>query len=376
MSDVVVNVNGMSTAEQAQRWQHVLDQATVPFEMTINAMRSGGMESFPHAQAVEMATSTISSPILGHWDVAEPAEGSQLRAVIGPVVEAVRGLDLNDLSLAQITGVLDMAKGARQRLAAGVDDPETAEEVVSEMIKDLKAMVVTSRLGHHGVMELLGEQWDKRVTDIRRGRVGATPQHFDVMMFQSTDEPSATTIPFSNLLAAVHPGVAGMQEYMEQFEVETQTATQSRLAGRWVVTFFTEWELNYRHRLARIHGCPDRAVRSTLMRDLGFMRNDYAHNRGIAGSKQKKKCKRLKWFEPGQRMQPLQQHYQQLFEEFEKEREALAAAPVPYETNNVQLSGSVPQELVDSFNAVAAELSVGNDEALAAAVAAWCEANE
>lgn len=375
LSDVVANVNSMSTAEQAQRWQHVLDQATVPFEMTINAMRSGGMESFPHGQAVELATATMSSPILGHWDVAEPALGSHLRAVIEPVVDAVRAIDPADLSLDQITGVLDMAKEARQRLYEGVEDTETAEEVVSEMISDLKAMVVTARLGHHGVMELLGKQWDERVTDFRKDRVGATPQHFDVMVFQSTDEESATTIPFSELLAAVHPGVAGMQEYMEQFEVETQTPTQSQLAGRWVVTFFTEWELNYRHRLAQIHGCPDRAVRSTLMRDLGFMRNDYAHNRGIASSKQKK-CKRLKWFEPGQRMQPLQEHYQQLFEEFEKEREALAAAPAPYKSNKVELRGNVPQELVDSFNAVAAELSVGNDEALAAAVAAWCEANE
>lgn len=365
----------MSTAEQAQRWRHVLDQATAPFEMPIGIMRKGGMESFPHAQAVEMATAAISSPILGHWDVAEPAQGSQLRAVIEPVVEAVRAIDPTDLSLNQITGVLDRAKVAGQRLADGIDDSETAEEVVSEMISDLKAMVVTARLGHHGVMDLLGKQWDERVTDIRKGRVGATPQHFDVMMFQSTDEESATTIPFSALLAAVHPGVAGIQEYMEQFAVETQTPTQSQLAGRWVVTFFTEWELNYRRRLAQIHGCPDRAVRSTLMRDLGFMRNDYAHNRGIAGSKQKK-CRRLKWFEPGQRMQPLQRHYQELFEEFEKEREALATAPAPYKTNNVELKGNVPQDLVDGFNAVAAELGVGNDEALAAAVAAWCESNE
>ncbi len=377
LSQPVANVDVMSTAEQAQRWQHVFDQAVMPFEMSIGAMRNGGVKAFPHAQAVELAAAAISSPILGHWDVAEPAQGSQLRAVIEPVVEAVRAIDTTDLSLDQITGVLDKATAARQRLADGVDDPETAEEVVSEMINDLKAMVVTARLGHHGVMELLGDQWEKRITDIRNGRVGATPQHFDVMMFQSTDEASATTIPFSDLLAAVHPGVAGAQEYMEQFELETQTQTptQSQMAGRWVVTFFTEWELNYRRRLAQIHGCPDRAVRSTLMRDLGFMRNDYAHNRGIASRKQKK-CKRLKWFEPGQRMQPLQRHYQELFEEFEKEREALAAAPAPYKTNNVPLSGNVPQELVDSFNGVAAELGVGNDEALSAAVAAWCEANE
>ena len=218
---------------------HVLDQATTPFEMSIGAMRSGGMRSFPHPQAVEMATRTISAPILGHWDVAEPAKGSQLRAIIEPVVEAVRAIDQTDLSLAQITGVLDKAKEAGQRLAEGVDDPEAAEEVVSEMINDLKALVVTARLGHQGVMELLGDEWDKRVTDIRNGRVGATPKYFDVVMFQSTDEESATTTPFSDLLAAVHPGVAGIEEYREQFEVETQTPTQSQLDGRWVVTFFT-----------------------------------------------------------------------------------------------------------------------------------------
>lgn len=375
LSDLAASVRVMSTVDEVERWQHVLDQATAPFEMTIRAMRSGGMEKFPHAQAVEMATATISSPILGHWEVAEPARGSQLRAVIEPVVEAVRAIDPTELALGQIAGVLDMAKAARQQLAEGVEDPETAEEVVNEMINDLKAMVVTARLGHHGVMDLLNDQWGERVTDIRKGRVGATPQYFDVMTFQSTDEESATTIPFSELLASVHPGVATAQEYLQQVEVETETKTQSQLAGRWVVTFFTEWELNYRRRLAKIHDCPERAVGSTLMRDLGFMRNDYAHNRGVAGSKQKK-CKRLKWFEPGQRMQPLQRHYQELFEEFEKEREALAAAPAPYKTNKVELKGNVAQDLKDSFNGIAAELGVGNDEALAAAVAAWCEANE
>lgn len=249
----------MSTAEHVQRWQHVLGQATVPFEMPITLMREGGFKAFPHAQAVEIAAATISSPVLGHWDVAEPAHGSQLRAALEPVVEAIRAIDTTDMSLDQIAGVLDMAKAARQRLDGGIDDPETAEEVVSEMINALKAMVVTARLGHYGVMELLGDQWEDRVADIRKNQVGATPQHFDLMTFQSTDEASATTIPFSDLLAAVHPGVAGMQEYMQQFEAETQTPIQSQLAGRWVVTFFTEWELNYRRRLAQIHGCPARA---------------------------------------------------------------------------------------------------------------------
>ncbi|MAU82990.1 MAG: hypothetical protein CME34_14175 [Gordonia sp.] len=365
----------MSTSEETDRWQHVLAQATIPFDVTIRAMRSGGIDSFPHAQAVEVAIAAISGPVLGHWAVAQPADGSQLHAVISPVVEAVRAFDASDLSLNQVTNILDMAKGARDQLAAGLHDPETADEVVSEMIADLKALVVAARLGHRGIMELLSSQWDRRIAGMRKGRVGDVPRYFDVMKFESTDVESATTIPFSDLLASVHPGVATVAEYMEQFEVETETEIQSQFAGRWVVTFFTEWELNYRRRLAKVHGCPERAVRSTLMRDLGFMRNDYAHNRGIASSKQKK-CKRLKWFEPGERMQPLQRHYQELFEEFETEREALAAAPAPYKTNKVELKGNVPQELADSFNSVAAELGVGNDEALAAAVAAWCESNE
>ncbi len=364
----------MSTAEEIDRWEHVLEQATVPFQMTIGIMRKQ-VDAFPHAQAVEVTIAAIAQPILGHWSVAPPAEGSGLYAAIAPLVEAVQALDPSDLSLSQITEVLDMANEVRERLAQGLEDPKTAAEVVSEMIADLKALVVTARLGHHGVMDLLNEQWGQRTDDVRKGRVSETPKYFDVMTFQGTDDESATTIPFSDLLASVHPGVATVQEFMEQYEVETETETQSQLAGRWVVTFFTEWELNYRRRLAAIHGCPERAVRSTLMRDLGFMRNDYAHNRGIASSKQKR-CKRLKWFEPGGRMQPLQRHYQELFEEFEKERDILAAAPAPYVSNSVELKGNVPQELADSFNSVAAEAGVGNDEALAAAVAAWCEANE
>ncbi|OLT44005.1 hypothetical protein BJF87_24225 [Gordonia sp. CNJ-863] len=364
----------MSTAEEIGRWRHVLTQATAPFHVSIPLMRKQ-VDAFPNSQAVEVAVAGISQPILGHWSVAQPAEGSGLHDVIGPVVEAVKALDPADLSLAQITKVLDMANAASTQLADGLNDPETAQEVISEMIADLKAMVLTARLGHHGVMDLLNDEWEKRMEDVRKGQLSRVPPHFDVMKFQTTDEESATTIPFSDLLAAVHPGAATVQEFMEQYEVETETDTQSQLAGRWVVTFFTEWELNYRRRLAAIHGCPERAVRSTLMRDLGFMRNDYAHNRGIASSKQKR-CKRLKWFEPGDRMQPLQRHYQELFEELEREREALAAAPAPYVSNSVELKGRVPQELVDSFNSVAAAAGIGNDEALASAIAAWCESNE
>ncbi len=111
------------------------------------------------------------------------------------------------------------------------------------------------------------------------------------------------------------------------------------------------------------------------MRDLGFMRNDYAHNRGIASSKQKR-CRRLKWFAPGQRMQPLQRHYRELFEEFEEGARGTRRGTGAVQDEQRTLNGNVPQELVDSFNAVAAELGVGNDEALAAAVAAWCESNE
>ncbi|MGX1770151.1 hypothetical protein ACWIE7_17895 [Dietzia sp. NPDC055343] len=364
----------MSTAEEIDRWQHVLTQATVPFEIPIRIMR-GKVDAFPHAQAVEVAVSTISQPVLEHWDVARPTEGSGLHAVIAPVVEVVQALDVSDLRLDQIVRVLDMAAAALERLEAGLNDPESANEVVSEMITDLKALVITARLGHRGIMDLLDEQWGQRFDSIRKGRFGDNPQHFDVMKFESTDVESATTIPFSDLLSSVHPGVATMKEWMEQFDVETETATQSQFAGRWVVTFFTEWELNYRRRLAKIYECPERAVRSSLMRDLGYMRNDFAHNRGIASSKQKK-CKRLNWFQPGERMQPLQRHYEQLFNEFENEREILVQAPALYKTNKVELKGNVPQDLVDIFNDVAAERGIGNDEALAAALAAWCEANE
>ena len=56
----VANVDVMSTAEQAQRWQHVIDQAVMPFEMSIGVMRNGGVKAFPHAQAVVMAAAAIS----------------------------------------------------------------------------------------------------------------------------------------------------------------------------------------------------------------------------------------------------------------------------------------------------------------------------
>lgn len=134
-------------------------------------------------------------------------------------------------------------------------------------------------------------------------------------------------------------------------------------------------ERNYRQRLAVIHGCSEWAVTSTLMRDLGLMRNDFAHNRGIAGTKQKR-CNRLPWFQPGDAMQPKQRDYEQLLAEFETEREVLTRAPKPYKTNRVELKGQVPQDVIDRFSETSKTLGIGSDEALEMALAEWLERND
>ncbi|ALG84507.1 hypothetical protein [Gordonia phthalatica] len=362
----------MSTSEEVDRWKHVLKQAVTPSAMAINIMRKARVD-FATAQASVVMVGTITDPVLEHWRTAQPEEGSHLHAVIAPVINAVEELDPTDVRLRPVTDALDLIEVAQEQLDAGVTDSETADDVVREMVLDLKTLVVSARLAHVGVMNLIDGEWDTRATAINSGRSGESSLYVDVMTLESTNTESVTTVPFSELRASIDPGVATVQEYIEQGEFDT--VVQSRFASQWVVTFVTEWELNYRPRLARIHGCAGRDIASELMRDLGFMRNDYVHKRGIASSKQGR-CKRLKWFSKGDNMQPRHEHYQQLFEEFEREREAFTTKPKPVKTSKVELKAQVPQVVADRFSAIAGELGLTDGEALGAAVDAWCDAHE
>ena len=371
----------MTTQEQVDRWGHTLQQAIVPFD-NMHAMATMNGDRFtdlPNADDRAKLVELCVRPVIEEWETTPIPPGTVLRARIEPVAIKARALAAETKPTRAVKPVrtfIGEAKKARDLLATGGHDAETADEVVDEIIIELKVLVLAARLGHHGIKRLIEDRWGSRFDAANAGRPDPdAPLYIDVLTTATSTTSSQTTLTFPHLLAAAHPGVGTIAEMMTELTGETRTPIQARFAGLWVVAFYTEWELNYRPRLAKIHGCTDREVRSKLMQDLNFMRNDYAHNRGIAGSRQKR-CKRLKWFTPGDRMQPLQADYAQLLREFEDERPVFTTAPAPTKTSTVELKGHAPQDLVDRFTAVAKAQGLGNDEALQAALLAWSDAND
>jgi hypothetical protein len=68
---------------------------------------------------------------------------------------------------------------------------------------------------------------------------------------------------------------------------------------QWIVYVFTQWEHEYRPRLAAALGISKDEVVVPLMGDIRLLRNDVVHHRGIATSDNTGKCEELDWFQPG-----------------------------------------------------------------------------
>lgn len=231
----------MTTSEEIARWDHTLDQAIVPFDQTYLLM--GRPDHLPDRQMAEMFIAAVSQSVIEMWEANSPPMGTELRAVIEPVAKAAAALTATDPRVHPIKRMVVLAKRAKERMATGLKDGETADEVVNEMILGLKVLVLAARLGHRGIMDVINDRWGERIADARAGRItSGLPNHIDVLRVEGAPTSSATTIPFPNLLAAAHPGVATMQQFVQEQFVETETEIQRRFAGMWVVTFFTEWE--------------------------------------------------------------------------------------------------------------------------------------
>lgn len=72
------------------------------------------------------------------------------------------------------------------------------------------------------------------------------------------------------------------------------------LGQQWVVMVGTQWEDEFRPRLAEARGVEAAEVADPVMGDIFKMRNDIVHHRGIA--KNSERCEVLRWFSAGQEM--------------------------------------------------------------------------
>lgn len=78
----------------------------------------------------------------------------------------------------------------------------------------------------------------------------------------------------------------------------------------WVVDVYGRWESHYRNQLKHvIRGLPGAILpRQQIIGDLGRIRNDLVHHNGVAQRKNVAKCKILRWFREGERMQVKMRH--------------------------------------------------------------------
>ena len=75
-----------------------------------------------------------------------------------------------------------------------------------------------------------------------------------------------------------------------------------RLGQQWVVLIFTQWEHNYRPRLAQALGSKPEEIQDAYMGDIRHLRNDILHHAGIATQANTGRCLSLCWFQAGDRI--------------------------------------------------------------------------
>jgi hypothetical protein len=73
-----------------------------------------------------------------------------------------------------------------------------------------------------------------------------------------------------------------------------------RLTQQLIVTLYTAWEHQYRSRIAEAHGCHKDNIKSQFFGELGWLRNDIVHSRGLATSRYAVQCTTLLITPPGE----------------------------------------------------------------------------
>jgi hypothetical protein len=70
------------------------------------------------------------------------------------------------------------------------------------------------------------------------------------------------------------------------------------LGQQWVVMVASEWNDNFRPRIATAMGVEKNEVKDAAMADINRMRNDVIHHKGIATAKNTGRCELIPWFKP------------------------------------------------------------------------------
>jgi hypothetical protein len=362
----------MATQSAIERWDKVLDAVEKTRESVLYLeLMTPEVRKHQYARDLPMIIESVFSQFVHAWNTDRPNQGSDLYQVLEPIARAIAApLDITRAALPQVEPMMAAVAEARSGLQQ-IGGPATAAEVVAEIEHLLKVTVLVARVSHQGSMKIVDDELQARFDAINKNEARGA-KYLDLHTFQPVDQPSKTTISMQVLLAMVDPGIATLEERMRFPAEESYPAFMKQFAAQWVVNVYTDWEEHFRGELATALGCDRAAIRSDYFGDLGKMRHDYVHNRGICKGSARNKV--LKWFNQGDIMIPLHANYKQLLTDFPGE-ELLTVTPAPPSVQRQPVKAKAEPELTRQFEDLAARLGISKDAALDQALAEWIAAH-
>jgi hypothetical protein len=365
-------LSSVATKAAVERWDKVLiavertrESWLIPEAMTPEVRKHQYKRDLP------MIIETVFSQFVHAWNTDRPDAGSDLYQVLEPIADAIAApLDFGRAALPQVDPMMAAIEEARSELKQ-IGGPATAAEVVADIEHLLKVTVLVARVSHQGSTKIVDDELQARFDAINKN-TPRSAKYFDLHSFQAVEQPSKTTISLQVVLSMIDPGIATLEERMKPFPDETYPPIMKQFAAQWVVNFYTEWDEHFRHQLALALGCESSEVRSDYFGDLGKMRHDYVHNRGICRSSAKNKV--LDWYCKGDLMIPKHANYRQLMEAFPAE-ELRTLKPSPVTVQRQPVKANADPDLTRQFLVRAENLGITKDAALDQALTDWLVAN-
>jgi hypothetical protein len=359
----------VATPEAIQRWRSVLldieQLHALPSGPNVRAQLSGP-EAIANWQVVNaspifgIAKGLLTSLVYDLLSVDTPIDPA-LTEVLQPVLDSARSITPWKPLLPQWDEYARQVRAARQALETRQFAEPTVDEIINEMSLSLKTSLLISGTGVFGSMKVIAEELARRYATF--ADTFTLPLRFyDFESKSMVDHPSSTTLSLAAIKAIIDP--------VREAQL-SQPPGMKQFAAQVIVDFYTDWEEHYRVELARAHQCDKYDFQINYFGDLGKLRHDYVHNRGICSNSAH--CDVLKWFSTGDLMIPTPANYVQLLTEFPGDE--LRRRPSRVETGRAQVSGRADIPTLREFERVARGVHGSVGPALDEALAEWTKKN-
>lgn len=296
------------------------------------------------------------------WSVDTPTDPA-LTAVLQPVRDAARSFTPLEPLLPQWDNYAVVVREARQALKSQEFGKPTVDEIIHEMSLSLKTSLLLASTAVLGSWKVIATEIARRYLSFA-SPIALPLRFYDFESKGMVDHPSRTTLSLAAIKAIVDP----VRDDDAQL---SQPPGMKQFAAQVIVDFYTDWEEHYRVELARAHQCDKYDFQINYFGDLGKLRHDYVHNRGICSNSAH--CDTLTWFSTGDLMIPTPANYVQLLTEFPADE--LRRRPSRVETGRAPVRGSASIPILREFERVARDLHGGVGPALDQALTEWTREN-